>query len=995
MPDVAALVPPVVPVVGLGASAGGLGALQTLFGALLPGSCSGLAFVLVQHLSPDHPSLLAEILARITHLRVREVTSHERVEAGCLYVIPPNRDLALTGGTLVLSEPKDSPGHRRPIDFFLLSLAQDQQEQATAIILSGTGSDGAAGLRAIKQQGGLVIAQLPASCEFPDMPAAAIATGLVDFVLPPAEMPAQLDASIRRRPTPLPDAAGTSIDRFPKDVLALILGSVRTVTGHDFTHYKPSTIVRRVERRMALHHLSEPQLYVRLLEEQPAENTALFKDLLIGVTSFFRDPAAFEELGGQTLARFFERRRSSLETRPIRAWVPGCSSGEEAYSITILLEEQRRASGVGTAFQVFATDLDAAAIEQARAGQYPASIAAEIEAGRLARFFTRQPGSGEFRINKEIRSSIVFSQHNVLKDPPFSRLDLISCRNLMIYLDSEAQRQLLHIFHYALNPGGLLFLGTSETTAGQADLFTSQDRKSKLYVRNDHSRSNSLPVPRVAARQAGPVAPFAAHPLRTAPGGEPGMNRPAFRERVERALVAHYAAVGVLVDDKGDILYLHGRTGLYLEPAPGDAGTMNIRKMAREGLRESLATSLLHAASLREPVHVRGVRVKTNGDFTRVDLSVLPLPAAANEPALYLAVLVEAPPPLPAAEPPAASAGPGADARIAELSRQLQAKEEYLRASSEELEAANEELRSANEELQSVNEELQSANEELETSQEELQSVNEELTTVNAELQQNLKYLSQANNDMNNLLAGTDIGTIFVDHDLRILRFTPSITKIVNLIPSDVGRPVGHLVSNLQSYNRLVEDLQTTLNTLVPMEVEVRSKSGSWYLMRIRPYRTLENVIEGAVITFTDVTELRRIQDERREADVKFRVLFESMPQAALFFDSQGAIAGLNAAAAKLLGLSPERATQLVEGKLSWKLLETSGNEVGPADQPAHVSLRTGQPVTTACTGVCISDTQEVFWVRQEALPLFRLGDDKPFQVYVTLEGLPGPARQI
>lgn len=949
-------------VVGIGASAGGLNALQDFLAALAPSQCAGVAFILVQHLAPDHKSVLADLLGRVTHLKVSEASGRVRVQPGCLYVIPPNHDIAINDGVLELKAPAEAAGHRRPIDFFFRSLAADQRERAIGIILSGTGSDGADGIRAIKRHGGLAIAQRPESCEFDAMPRAALATGLVDFVLAPGEMPGRIDAASRSRPTAAPAFTAppaSPSEPFPKDLLQRILKTLLATTGHDFTHYKPNTIVRRLERRMALHRLPSAPDYARFLERDAAEGAALFSDLLIGVTSFFRDPAAFEELREQAIAPLFDRKNKSAaadqggaDSAALRVWVPGCSSGEEAYSIAILLVEARQAAGQGLKIQVFATDLDAAAIERARSGLYPAGIAADVDAARLTRFFTRQPGTGEYRISKEIRNLLVFSQHNVLKDPPFSRLDLISCRNLMIYLDAEAQHHLMGVFHYSLNSGGILFLGTSETTAGQTSLFTSQDRKSKLYVRRDQIPPGAVRVQRfVAHPKRSPTAPLL--PARRAePAGGAAMTRTGYREAVERALLAHCAPVGILVDSKGEILYLHGRTGHYLEPAQGEAGNMNIRKMAREGLREALATGLHRAAATREGVRLAGLRVKTNGDFTRADLTVSPLNVAGSAAAdLFLVVIEDAAEPLPASGPAGAAASPASEARITELTRELRAKEEYLRTSSEELAAANEELRSANEEMQSVNEELQSANEELETSQEELQSVNEELTTVNAELQQNLKYLSQANNDMNNLLAGTDIGTIFVDHQLQILRFTPSITRIVNLISTDVGRPVGHIVSNLIGYDRLVADLETTLSTLVPMEVEVQSKPDNWYLLRIRPYRTLENVIEGAVITFTDITALRRSQEEQRESDVKFRVLFESMPQAALFYDVGGRIAGLNAAAARLLGLAPERAAQLLEGTLGWKLVDSTGRELPPAEHPANVALRTGKPVVSTRLG--------------------------------------------
>ena len=668
------------------------------------------------------------------------------------------------------------------------------------------------------------------------MPRSAIATGLVDFVLPPAEMPAQLIAYVAhafgRTPRPVSPPVPRAADALKKIFILL-----RAQTGHDFSQYKQNTVNRRVERRMAVHQIGQLGEYVRYLQQTPAELEALFRDLLIGVTSFFRDPDAFAVLQEQVIPRLFEGKASGAA---IRIWVPGCSTGEEAYSLAMLLQEQMEALQQRFKLQVFATDLDRQAIEQARAGVYPASIAADVSPERLTRFFSQAPEDGAYRIQKVLRDILVFSEQDVIKDPPFSRLDLISCRNLMIYMGGDLQKRLIPLFHYALNPGGALFLGTSETVGEFTDLFTTLDRKAKLYQRKEdgpgahRSTVGKYPPP---ALEVGPVS--------RPPGKTPGESKLQLRELTERALLQQYAPVGALINPSGDILYLHGRTGLYLEPAPGEAG-MNILKMARDGLRRDLTTALHKAVASREPVRHPGVRVRTNGDFTVVDLVVQPVeagPLAAPEPTLFLVIFAAAaaeqePPPLAAAleaTPGAGAVTADCDARIAALKKELQAKEEFLQTTNEELETTNEELKSSNEEMQSVNEELQSTNEELETSKEELQSVNEELATVNAELQAKVADLSRANNDMNNLLAGTGIGTVFVDHQLRIQRFTPAVTQVINLILTDVGRPVGHIVSNLAGYDRLVPDVRTVLDTLVPKEVEVRTTSGAWYLLRIRP----------------------------------------------------------------------------------------------------------------------------------------------------------------
>jgi two-component system CheB/CheR fusion protein len=895
------------PIVGIGASAGGLAAFEAFFSAMPASTDPGMAFVLVQHLAPDHKSILTDLVKRYTRMQVFEVEDGMTVNPNCAYIIPPNRDMAFLNGALQLLEPSSPRGQRLPIDFFFRSLAQDQHDRAICIVLSGTGSDGTQGVRAIKGEGGMVMAQNPESTEYDGMPRSVIATGLVDYVLPPAEMPAQLLTYVARafgkpgqRIAPLPPKSENTLKK-----ICILL---RAQTGHDFSQYKQNTLTRRVERRMAVQQIERVEEYIHYLQQNAAEVKALFCDLLIGVTSFFRDRDAFEALEKQVIPRLLSQKPAGAA---VRIWVPGCSTGEEAYSIAILLEEQMEAQKQHFKIHVFATDIDSRAVEQARGGVYPASIAADVSPERLARFFTQEPDGSAYRIRKGIRDMLVFSEQNVIKDPPFSKLDLISCRNLLIYLGGELQKKLVPLFHYALNPDGFLFLGTSETVGDFAHLFATLDRKLKVYQRKANDPGERRPpmgtlLPSIPDGGAG----------RRPPGQASGESKPQLRELTEQALLQQYAPAGALVNDRGDILYLHGRTGQYLEPAPGEAG-MNILKMAREGLRRDLTMALHNAASHREPVRNPGLRVRTNGDFTTINLTVQPVAPshdAAAQPTLFLVVFEEAPGPdqQPPEKVAVVDAGEvaGESARIAALMQELRAKEEYLQTTNEELETSNEELKSSNEEMQSVNEELQSTNEELETSKEELQSVNEELATVNVELQTKVGDLSQAINDMNNLLAGTGIGTIFVDHQLRILRFTPTVTKVINLILSDVGRPVGHIVSNLIGYDRLVPDVQSVLDTLTPKEVEVQTQAGEWYMLRIRPYRTQENVIEGAVITFVDITEMKRVQEALREANALCRlaVVLRDAHDAISVQDLEGRILAWNAAAERIYGWSEAEA---------------------------------------------------------------------------------------
>lgn len=898
------------PVVGIGASAGGLAAFEAFFSAMPAKSEPGMAFVLVQHLAPDHKSILTDLIRRYTRMQVFEVEDGMPVKPNCAYIIPPGRDMAFLNGTLQLLEPSAPRGQRLPIDFFFRSLAQDQHEQAIGIVLSGTGSDGTLGVRAIKGEGGMVMAQNPSSTEYDGMPRSAIGTGLVDYELPPAEMPAQLMAYVSHAFGKLPRAGAPPASKTDQSLQKIFI-LLRAQTGHDFSLYKPSTIRRRIERRQAVHQIDAIDGYLRYLQQTPAEVDALFRDLLIGVTRFFRDPEAFRVLEEQAIPAIFTGKPAGSM---IRVWSTGCSTGEEAYSLAILLQERLVKLNQNYKLQVFATDIDRQAIEQARSGIYPASIATDISPARLARFFTAEPGGCSYRIHKSIRDILIFSEQDVIKDPTFSRLDLISCRNLLIYMGTELQHKLIPLFHYSLNPGGFLFLGTSETPGEFAGLFTALDRKAKLFQRKE----DSCPPQRTSRGWLLPLVPPPVENTPRAGGKLAGGGKMPLRELTERALLQQFAPASALVNRQGDILYLHGRTGLYLEPAPGEAD-INILKMAREGLRRGL-TSTLHKAVLnKESVTLNGLRVKTNGSFTRINLSVLPvaaMPGGVPEPDLYLVgfeetTATETDSAATAAFPDAGSPpGDEAGTRIMSLKQELRAKEEYLQTTIEELETANEELKSSNEEMQSINEELQSTNEELETSKEELQSVNEELATVNSELQQKVTDLSRANNDMNNLLAGTGIGTIFVDHRLCILRFTPAVTRCINLILTDVGRPVGHIVSNLTGYDSLVTDLQTVLDTLLPREIEVQSRTGEWFLLRIRPYRTLDNVIEGAVITFTDISELKKMQAAMRESEALQRLtaVVRDSHDAIIMLEPSGRILAWNPGAERMYGWSESEA---------------------------------------------------------------------------------------
>jgi two-component system CheB/CheR fusion protein len=896
------------PIVGIGASAGGLAAFEAFFAGMPADKDPGMAFVLVQHLAPDRESILAEIIRRYTRMRVFDIEDGMNIEKNCVYIIPPNRNLALINGTLQLFELPNPRGHNLPIDFFFRSLAADQRELAICIILSGTGSDGTLGLREVKGEGGMVIAQKPDTAEYDGMPTSAIATGLVDYQLSPIEMTKQIISYVAH-------ARGISINLKLKllsreeNTLKKVLILLRTQTGHDFSNYKPSTINRRIERRLSIQQIDTMDEYIKYLQETPNEVEALFKDLLIGVTAFFRDKDAFIKLEEEIIPKLFEGKPAGSN---IRVWCTGCSTGEEAYSIAILFQEQMERLKKSYNLQIFATDIDKYAISVARLGIYPNSIALDISEERLSRFFTVGPGASNFSIIKSVRDMLIFSEHSLIKDPPFSQLDLISCRNLMIYLNSELQKMIIPLFHYALKPRGILFLGTSETVGNFEALFTTLDRKLKIYQSNEDYQG----IQRAALNRILP-------PMLEIQGFDKKagiiLNSPPrkpLREITEQSILKESSMAGILINGEGDILYLHGRTGMYLEPSQGEAGINNILKMSREGLQQELKIGLHKLIVKKEIIRKPEINVKTNGHFTKVNLT-MKMAATSNfstdEKPLYIVLLEEA-----KVQKTNIKLQPQEDktygevhVREDELRTELMIKDEYLQAANEELETSVEELKSSSEEMQSINEELQSTNEELETSKEELQSLNEELATVNNELQIKVHDLTQANNDMNNLLSGTNIATIFLDYQQNILRFTPTANKIINLISSDVGRPVAHIVSNLVAYNHLSNDVKAVLDTLIPKEIEVQTIEGRWYNLIIQPYRTMENAIEGAVVTFIDITTAKEAKDLLTLSEIRYRTLFETAMEGILILDGDtGKIKNANPFLIKLLGYNIE---ELVE----------------------------------------------------------------------------------
>ena len=833
------------PIVGIGASAGGLEALE-VFLKHVPANC-GMAFVIVQHLDPTHKALMSELLQRNTRMPVIQVKDRTKVQPDCVYVIPPNKDMSILHGVLHLLAPTALRGLRLPIDYFFRSLAADQQERSVGVVLSGMGSDGTLGLRAIKEKAGVVLVQEPATAKFDSMPRSAIDAGLADIVAPVEALPARIRAFVQSSGHHIAkdapeDQSGSALEK------AVIL--LREHTGNDFSLYKRTTLYRRIERRMGIHQITKMSAYVRYLQDNSQELDLLFKELLIGVTTFFRDPEGWDYLRKQAIPALLAERPPG---HILRAWVPGCSTGEEAYSLAIVLREAIDALKPKGKFtvQIFATDLDKDAIEKARHGVFPASIVADVSEARLKGFFSKDERG--YRVRKEIREMVIFAPQNLIMDPPFTKLDIVSCRNLLIYLTSEVQKKLIPLFHYSLMPGGILFQGSAETIGDCADLFTSLAGKSRIFRRKE----TVLRVEQISFPSA-----FSATQPTNAEARPTPKPLASLQSLADQLVLQNYAPPSVLTNDEGDIFYISGRTGKYLEPAAGKAN-WNLFAMAREGLRYELATAFKDALRAKQPVALRGLSVGTNGGTQRVDVTVRRL--AEPGPLLGLVMVVFTDVATPATAPVGrAQKLPARSPRLAELEQELLRFRSESRSTHEEMQTAQEELRSTNEELQSTNEELQSANEELTTSKEEMQSMNEEMQTVNAELQCKVDELSQASNDMKNLLDSTDIATLFLDRELNVRRFTPQATKIIKLIPADVGRPITDLASDLR-YPALADDAREVLRTLVSAEKPIGAHEDRWFTVRIMPYRTMDDRIDGVVITFSNITVSKTLEAKLRE----------------------------------------------------------------------------------------------------------------------------------
>jgi len=876
------------PIVGIGASAGGLEAFELFFRNMPPKS--GMAFVLISHLDPSHPSMLAEILQRETSIPIVEALDLIKIEPDHAYIIPPDRDMAIFHGALHLSKHEGPRAQRMPIDLFLRSLAEDQGEKSICVILSGTGSDGSLGLRAIHGAGGVSFVQDPSTARYDGMPNSACKSGLATYVLPVEKIPQQLAAYVKsffeKKIRPAPPVPATT------GALSKILMRIRSVTGHDFSLYKHSSIIRRIERRVAAHGVENMDRYAHYLQERPEEVQILYKELLINVTSFFRDPEAFDLLKRDILPQLFENKPDNYV---LRLWVPGCATGEEAYSLAIILRELMDDNKLDYGVQIYASDLDKDSIDTARAGLYPDNISIDVSPERLRRFFIKEEAG--YRIKKAIRETIIFTIHDLAQDAPFTKLDLLSCRNLLIYLELELQDRITPIFHYALNPAGILFLGPSENIGTLTDLFEPVDRKWKIFR---SKRSDSI-TPRLTMAEM----PWKRAPAMKAPPERIGVTRKAnYTEQANKVLLKFYTPCAVITDEKGNIRYVHGNADSYLRTPQGNA-SLNILEMARDGLQMDLRSAIHSAAMNNKQVTCRGLQVKTNGVTQVVDLTVLPLPDDGTAEGLLLTCFQNIGLPL---KPQAAQSKTGAAKTRSEIVNKLQKELAYtrenLQGTIEELQASNEELKSSNEEHQSTNEELQSTNEELATSREELQSLNEELSLMNSEYQATIERLIELQNNQKNLVDTMRVGTIFIDRNLAVKFFSREMNKVYRLAASDVGRPLADIKSNIEGDN-LVADALAVLDSLVPLEKEVQTTDGSWYQVRVMPYRTLDSVIDGVVLTFSDISVLKHVERAALDARDYAQGIVDAVREPLIVLDGSLKVISASPSFYQAFGVSP------------------------------------------------------------------------------------------
>jgi two-component system CheB/CheR fusion protein len=877
------------PVVGIGASAGGLEALEQFFANV--DINSGMAYVVIQHLDPTREGILPELLQRMTKMKVAPVTDGVKVMPNCVYVIPSNKSMSILKGALYLFEPVEKDGLRLPIDFFLRSLAEDMHERAIGVILSGMGSDGSNGMRDIKEKSGITAIQEPANAKFDSMPRNAAEAVIIDITAPANELPGRLAAFFNILPA---DKEGPEIEIKSVNNLEKIIILIRDSTGNDFSMYKNTMVSRRIERRMGIHQLAKMEDYVRYLRENPAEVQLLFKELLIGVTNFFRDPKVWESLKTKIIPELIAENAGKSR---LRGWVPACSTGEEAYSLAIIFKEALDAAlpGKKMSLQIFATDIDTDAIDKARKGFFRENIAADVSPERLSRFFKAEKNG--YRVNSEIREMIIFAPQNAVKDPPFTSLDIISCRNLLIYLENGLQKKLISLFHYSINLNGIMVLGSAETIGDKDQVFVSVDPQNKIY--------------KCAARGGKEVIPYTPAVLLSHKPGlnkipEPGKSGENIQNLAEQLILNHFSPASVLVNEKGDIIYITGHTGKYLEPAAGKSN-WNIFAMLREGMLNEFSKGFRKAVKQKKQVIIRNIHVEYLHEAQDTDVLIKRLENPSVLSGLILVVFTDVRVDSAAKLLSGKKVKTGRKGASAALETELQRTRDNLKANLEEMQTSEEELRSANEEQQSNNEELQSTNEELTTSKEEMQSLNEELQTVNAEMQSKLDTFERTNNDMKNLLNSTEIAVLFIDKEMRITRFTSTATKIFRLIPADIGRPFTDFNSGMV-YPDIISDIKEVMRTLSVLEKDVPTSGGDWFRVRIMPYKTIDERIDGFVLTFTGITASKHLEAALHETGRIFQSLMDSGEVSIINVSKDGKILGFNSVAEKDFAIKREEA---------------------------------------------------------------------------------------
>jgi two-component system CheB/CheR fusion protein len=957
--------------VAIGASAGGLEAIETFF-THMPVN-SNLTFIVIQHLSPDYKSLMVELLSKKTKIPVHRIENNMLALPNHIYLIPPKSNLTIFHGKLILSEQVHSKVINLPIDIFMRSLAEDQGDKAIGIILSGTGSDGMRGVRAIKEFGGMVMVQEENSAKFNGMPRSAISTGLADFILPPEEMPSQLVSYVKHPYMSKGERSTTLLT--DEDNLTRIYAVLREHSKIDFTFYKPTTVIRRIERRMSVNHIDELSDYVVYLQSYPTEANALFRELLIGVTRFFRDGEAFDALRDHVLPEVLKNH----ESEPIRFWVAGCSTGEEAYSLAILTQEYLKKNNLRINVKIFATDVDRDALHYAAAGIYPESITADIDPNLLTKYFQKKDES--FQIIRQIREMVVFAQHNLVKDPPFTNISLVSCRNLLIYLQPILQRKILEFFNFSLSLDGYLLLGTSETTGDMADYFDALDTHLKIYQskgRSKHVNSPHLEMLKSTDTRSRDIKDRMIGVRKAIRTGE---NDNIF-ERYLHIISDHYIPLAVIVNEQMEVLHIMGDTEGYLK-LPSGRLVYDISKMADKNLSIPLTTGISKAFRQRQDVRFSNIVLPKANEQRNIQVHIIPLPEKKDQNPLVAVLFNE----MKKNEKTDVEKGSFSYDLSKETEEHFRELEHELQFTRENLQATIEELETSNEELQATNEELLASNEELQSTNEELQSTNEELFTVNAEYQNKIIELTELYNDIDNLMATSQIGQLLLDENLEVRRFSSGITKIFKILEGDVGRPITHISHSLVNVDFLdvIKQVQQTGQSL---ELEVRTQNNIWHIMKVVPYLVGPGIASGLVITFDNINRIKETHAALQMSNQKFKILFDTLSHGVVYQAANGKITAANPAAEKILGLTIDQ----MKGKTSldpcWQAVHEDLTPFPGEEHPAMVALRTGNIVNNVVMGIKKPDHHEITWVNVNAVPQFKPGETEPFEVHTSFDDI-------